>query len=407
MLCSNISVPKPATSAATSVTVKVRLSDDSEVRRFTFTGTSFADLSAVVRQIFSIAPTENPLLKYKDDEGDLISVNSDAELQEALKFAAGNLLNLVLHKAAGSSANVQTPAPAPACRSHPMPAATPAATPTPGAPVIPARPKGRGPWVAENGGKWKEEKQRLLARFKDEKVKLHSAMKELKQSNSADKGKLKAQVCELKSQLKEHKQELKRMPREFIMAGRFVSDVSLPDGTEVLPGAKVVKTWRFRNESNRAWPEGTQLVWVGKKCDRLGAPDSIAVPIAQPGQEVDISVPLCLPDAPGRYTAYFRLSGPLGRKFGQRVWVMLNVVGDSSGDEKSADNKCGEKVTAGNVSNDDLVKYASHLKALNEMGYVDTAVNVRLLKRFDGNLEKAVNRLIKRQQLKAGAWKNA
>lgn len=43
--------------------------------------------------------------------------------------------------------------------------------------------------------------------------------------------------------------------------------------------------------------------------------------VLQPGEEMDISVPLVAPNAPGRYTAYFRLAGPEGKKFGQRVWV--------------------------------------------------------------------------------------
>jgi next-to-BRCA1 protein 1 len=407
--------------------VKVRRADDSEIRRFSWTGASFADLTHVVRQVFALPAGQPVDLKYKDDEGDLVCLSSDAELHEAMKFAAGGLLTLVL----GNKQAVSNAPSAPL--SAPTVTPPPAAVITPGAPVAPvaaipeaapAKPKGwgaRGQWKAhwknEHAGEkagekagdkaagWKEEKGRMVERFKSDKEKLHAAVKQLKESKAADKERLKGQVQVLRTQLREHKQELKRMPREAVMGGRFVADVTLPDGTEVPPGAKIVKTWRFRNETGKAWPEGTKLVWVGKKCDRLGAPEEIAVPLAQPGQEVDISVPLCFPEAPGRYNAYFRLCGPMGRKFGQRVWVMATVLPDSSGDEKEKSDKCGATVTA-NVSNDDLVKYATHLKALNDMGYTQVNNNVRLLKRFDGNLEKVAGKLIKRQQMK-GAWRNA
>lgn len=71
--------------------------------------------------------------------------------------------------------------------------------------------------------------------------------------------------------------------------------------------------------------------------DRLGAPESVSllkpVPI---GEEVDVSVDMFSPSRPGRYVGFWRLCAPDGRKFGQRVWVKIDVLSLTS-DEESND----------------------------------------------------------------------
>jgi hypothetical protein len=231
----------------------------------------------------------------------------------------------------------------------------------------------------------------LFRQWKEEKQKLKEQIRLLKSSNSSDKQSLKEKIQALRSELQERKQQLRRFPQENIAIARFVRDVTLPDGLEVAPGARLVKTWRFRNDSAKAWPEGSRLLWVGKRSDRLDAPESTPVPCCQPGQEVDVSVPLVAPQQPGRYTAYFRLAGPVGKRFGQRLWVMISVVESSS----SSDEASGKQT---DIPVDDVSKYAPQLKALAEMGYADLKVNLRLLRKFDGNVERVVNALIRRQQ---------
>jgi len=54
----------------------------------------------------------------------------------------------------------------------------------------------------------------------------------------------------------------------------------------------------------------------------------VEVPLAAPGEAVNITVPLMMPYHPGRYTSYWRLMTPhpQNAKFGHRFWVTVNVL---------------------------------------------------------------------------------
>jgi len=108
---------------------------------------------------------------------------------------------------------------------------------------------------------------------------------------------------------------------------KFVSDVTLADGCVVRPGESLTKTWRIRNSGADKWLPGTRIAHVGG--DALGGPvTGVDVPLAAPGEAVNVSVPLLMPVLPGRYTSYWRLMTPhpTNAKFGHRFWVTVNVV---------------------------------------------------------------------------------
>jgi len=107
------------------------------------------------------------------------------------------------------------------------------------------------------------------------------------------------------------------------LLARFVSDVTLFDGTIVPSNQGFVKIWRLRNEGATAWPEDTHLVFVGG--DRLSVVESVDVPPVAPGAEFDVSVDMVAPSKPGRYVSYWRLSTGDGSRFGQRIWVNIVV----------------------------------------------------------------------------------
>jgi hypothetical protein len=108
---------------------------------------------------------------------------------------------------------------------------------------------------------------------------------------------------------------------------KFISDVTLADGCVVRPGEQLTKTWRVRNSGAEPWPAGTRIGHVGG--DAFGGPlAGVEVPLAAPGQAVNVSVPLVMPTQPGRYTSYWRMMTPhpQSSKFGHRFWVTVNVV---------------------------------------------------------------------------------
>lgn len=111
---------------------------------------------------------------------------------------------------------------------------------------------------------------------------------------------------------------------------RFVADVTVPDGIAMAPGQQFVKIWRLRNEGQVAWPEGTSLEYIGG--DKISLSEAVQVPVASPGEEIDVAVDMAAPLKPGRYVSFWKLCHVDGSRFGQRVWVDILV---GNGEEKS------------------------------------------------------------------------
>jgi len=104
--------------------------------------------------------------------------------------------------------------------------------------------------------------------------------------------------------------------------GKFVADVTIPDGSMVKPGEKFKKTWRVRNSGSGAW---THYRLVFTQGELLNAPQSAPLPPASPGEEVDITIPMKAPSAPGLYTGYWNLMDDKGVSFGDSLWVIIKV----------------------------------------------------------------------------------
>lgn len=108
---------------------------------------------------------------------------------------------------------------------------------------------------------------------------------------------------------------------------RFILDVNVIDGTMMAPSTAFTKIWRMRNNGTSVWPKGTQLVWIGG--DKLSDSLSVDLEVPEDGvsveKELDIAVDFRAPQLPGRYISYWRMASLSGHKFGQRVWVLIQV----------------------------------------------------------------------------------
>jgi hypothetical protein len=103
----------------------------------------------------------------------------------------------------------------------------------------------------------------------------------------------------------------------------FVSDVTVPDDTEMAPGETFVKTWRMRNSGTCDWGPGFTLVF--QNGDAMGGPGSVAVPATAAGSTADISVNLEAPAAPGTYRGNWRMQSDEGLAFGASAYVQIVV----------------------------------------------------------------------------------
>ncbi|HEY70601.1 MAG TPA: hypothetical protein G4O08_08465 [Anaerolineae bacterium] len=107
-------------------------------------------------------------------------------------------------------------------------------------------------------------------------------------------------------------------------------DVSIPDGTEILPGASFEKIWRISNGGTCTWTTAYKLVF--NHGDQMDGPSIQALPgIVEPNASVDLTIQLTSPSTPGTYQGFWKLrndegvyvKGPTGNDL--RLWVEIVV----------------------------------------------------------------------------------
>ena len=122
----------------------------------------------------------------------------------------------------------------------------------------------------------------------------------------------------------------------------FIGDVTLADGITVKPGQILQKVWQVRNTGDKPWPTGTRLQFIGGDVTPFtqagaagvaasadaGWSDAAVVPVAQPGQIINLALDIQVPQQQGRFRGTFRLITAEGVRFGPRIWIDLEVVAD-------------------------------------------------------------------------------
>jgi len=192
-------------------------------------------------------------------------------------------------------------------------------------------------------------------------------------------------------------------PQTARFLARYVSDVTIDDGTTVQPEQPFVKIWKMRNEGTVSWPENTRLGYVGG--DKLSAAEAVPVPSVDPAQEVDIAVDMVAPAKPGRYVGYWRLAAPDGSRFGQRVWVDINVAPapapsaptTPTPEKKEQPKQKTEMEIEPPVEKPVDVPPAAlpAILQLEAMGFTNRELNLRLLAQNNNDLLKTVQDLLK------------
>ena len=111
----------------------------------------------------------------------------------------------------------------------------------------------------------------------------------------------------------------------------FVSDVTIPDDTNIAAGNSFVKTWRLQNSGTCTWNTGYALVF--QSGNNLSGPASVPFTgSVAPGSTVDLSVNLTAPSSPGSYKGNWILRNDSGVLYGigasanVSFWVQI-VVG--------------------------------------------------------------------------------
>jgi hypothetical protein len=108
---------------------------------------------------------------------------------------------------------------------------------------------------------------------------------------------------------------------------QFITDVTFPDGTDVVANSPFVKTWRVKNLGPCTWNQSYRLIfgWGGIGTNWNTTPPSAFIATVLPGESIEISVTLTAPTTPGNYAAAFRLQNDKGFNFGTYLTVVVTV----------------------------------------------------------------------------------
>lgn len=117
-------------------------------------------------------------------------------------------------------------------------------------------------------------------------------------------------------------------PPDCTNSASFVTDVTIPDNSNLTGGSTFTKTWRISNTGTCVWGPGYTLTHYSD--ERMGAPDSISLGITPGGQTADISVDLVASNSVGTHRGNFVIKNPAGLIMqvddDSRLWVIINVT---------------------------------------------------------------------------------
>lgn len=104
----------------------------------------------------------------------------------------------------------------------------------------------------------------------------------------------------------------------------FLSDITVPDFTQVVPGAVIDKRWQMRNIGTCDWGPSYRVVFV--EGNSMNAPAEHALYPAKAGSEAVVQVNMTAPSAPGDYTGRWQLRDGGGNFFGQVLFIKITVI---------------------------------------------------------------------------------
>lgn len=100
-------------------------------------------------------------------------------------------------------------------------------------------------------------------------------------------------------------------------------DVTIPDGTEIAPGAVIDKRWKIKNTGTCNWDETYALQLTGGEA--MGAASTQALVPVRNGIEAEIQIVFTAPLEPGTYRSEWKALAPNGQPFGDLLYMEIVV----------------------------------------------------------------------------------
>jgi hypothetical protein len=104
----------------------------------------------------------------------------------------------------------------------------------------------------------------------------------------------------------------------------YESDVTIPDGTKVAPGASLDKRWQVKNSGTCNWDARYAFKLIDGNA--LGLASDQALFPALAGSEAVLRLVFTAPPDPGNYRSAWQAFGPDGQPFGDPVYIEVVVT---------------------------------------------------------------------------------
>ncbi len=105
---------------------------------------------------------------------------------------------------------------------------------------------------------------------------------------------------------------------------QWLYDLSIPDGSQVAPGALLEKQWQVKNTGTCNWNESYTLKLTAG-IDMGATSPQMLVP-ARGGSEAVIQIQFTSPQDQGRYRSAWQAYNPSGQPFGDPVYIEIVVT---------------------------------------------------------------------------------
>ncbi len=105
----------------------------------------------------------------------------------------------------------------------------------------------------------------------------------------------------------------------------LISDVTIPDGTQIKAGESFRKTWRIKNNGTCAWVSAYKFFFTGGEL--MGSDTTMIRRTVAINATTDFSLDFVAPNTPGTYIGYWRMMSDTGTLFGAGFSVRIVVPG--------------------------------------------------------------------------------
>jgi hypothetical protein len=104
----------------------------------------------------------------------------------------------------------------------------------------------------------------------------------------------------------------------------FLTDMTVPDNSQVVPGAPIDKRWKVQNTGTCSWDSRYRLAFF--EGAQMNAAGESAIFPAKAGAQAVLQVAMTAPDIPGNYTGRWQLRDPDGKPFGPVLFIKITVI---------------------------------------------------------------------------------